>query len=307
MSERDRIGLLAAIFGSGQVPVGIGDDAAVLEGGLVWTVDAQIEETHFRRAWVSWHDVGFRSFMAAASDLAAMGAQPIGALSALALPDDVDDAAFTAIVEGQAEASRAVGAPIVGGNLARGREASITTTLLGRCERPLLRSGARPRDGVWVAGGLGMAAAGLAALQVGGDLLQNTSVQTCIDTWRRPRALVETGLGIAGASAGADVSDGLSRDAANIAEASGVCIVLDELQLRDLAAGALTVVAEGLQRDPLDFVLGGGEDYALLVTSPTPLPGFVRIGYVVVGEGIALLRPDGSTARLEPRGYDHFR
>src|SRR5690606_3745707 len=153
--------------------VGIGDDAAVLEPAsapLVWTIDAQVEGTHFRLDWLSWQDVGWRSFMAAASDLAAMAAEPVAALSALVLADTVDDAALDGLAEGQADAARAVGAPIVGGNIARGRRTSVTTTLCGRAGQPVLRSGARPGDGLWLAGAVGMAAAGLAALEMSTEL-----------------------------------------------------------------------------------------------------------------------------------------
>src|SRR4051812_46191324 len=98
---------------------GIGDDAAVLEtrgtGQLVWTVDAQVEGVHFRRDLASWEDAGWRSFMAAASDLAAMGAEGWCALSALILPRSLDDEALDAIARGQADAAREVEAPVVGG------------------------------------------------------------------------------------------------------------------------------------------------------------------------------------------------
>ncbi|HVJ90016.1 MAG TPA: AIR synthase related protein, partial [Labilithrix sp.] len=85
--EFERIALLAKRFGGPALgtTVGIGDDAAVLApvaSSLVWTVDAQVEGTHFRLDWLGWSDVGWRSFMAASSDLAAMGATPLAALSA---------------------------------------------------------------------------------------------------------------------------------------------------------------------------------------------------------------------------------
>lgn len=102
MNEAGRIALLARIFSTGgdRIEMGIGDDAAVLGLGagdpcrLVWTIDEQVEGSHFRRAFASWHAIGWRSFMAAASDLAAMGAMPWCALSALVVPDDVDDDAL---------------------------------------------------------------------------------------------------------------------------------------------------------------------------------------------------------------------
>ena len=140
MDEAARVAMLARVFGSevraAGVEVGIGDDAAVLRapalGGdlLVWTIDEQVEGTHFRRDLASWSDIGWRSLMAAASDVAAMGARARGVLCALVLPDDVDDAALEAIARGQREAADATGAPVLGGNLARGRVLSIVKRLV---------------------------------------------------------------------------------------------------------------------------------------------------------------------------------
>src|SRR5271170_1311217 len=123
MDEAARVAMLARVLGSdikaAGVEVGIGDDAAVLDlaglGGerLVWTIDEQVEGTHFRRDLASWRDVGWRSFMAAASDVAAMGATPWCALSAVVVPDDVDDAALEALASGQRAAAQDVGAPVV--------------------------------------------------------------------------------------------------------------------------------------------------------------------------------------------------
>ncbi len=291
-SELERIKLLFATFGTGGVRVGIGDDAAVVDvpaSALVWTIDASVEGTHFRRDWLSWEDVGWRSFMAAASDIAAMGAEPTAALSALILPDDVDDQALAALARGQADAARQVGAPIVGGNLARGRETSITTTVLGRATRPITRAGAREGDLVLVAGPLGHAAAGLAALVAGN--MQDAHVSA----WRRPQARIDAGRALAsgGASSAIDVSDGLARDAAHLAEASGVRVVLDEQAL----------LANGVA---LGHVLHGGEDYALLATAAAPIAGFEAIGVIARGSGVALRGRDGRVVDVPPRGFDHF-
>ena len=315
-SELERVALLAATFGrqAAGASVGVGDDAAVLDAvyaPLVWTIDAQVEGTHFRLDWLTWHDVGWRSFMAAASDVAAMGASPVAALSALVLADHVDDAALHELATGQAEASRIVGAPIVGGNLARGAEVSVTTTVLGRVDRNdrgVLRSGARAGDGVYLAGAVGMAAAGLVALQ-SGAAGASADVDACIEAWRRPRALIVEGLAMSTvATAAVDVSDGLSQDAARIAEASSVTLVLDEHLVRACASGPLERAAAALGRDALELALGGGEDYALLVTSASAIPGFARIGTVEPGgAGIVLARADGTRAPVDPRGFDHFR
>lgn len=311
MDERARVERLARVFGGADraagIEIGIGDDAAVLEpfggaGLLVWTIDEQVEGTHFRRELCAWTEVGWRSFVAAASDLAAMGAKPWCALSALVLPDDVDDSAFEQIAVGQRDAARAVGAPIAGGNLARGATLSIATTLLGTCERAISRAGARPGDSLWMAGQVGLAAAGLRALEAGRGGEQ--ALRTAADAWRTPRVRIADGLTMARtASAAIDVSDGLARDAGHVARASGVQILLDQAALE--ADDALVAAARALGVAAIDLALYGGEDYALLAASPLPIEGFRRIGQVREGEGLVLHEPHGDRP-LEPRGFDHF-
>lgn len=298
------------------IRVGIGDDAAVLEaigaGALVWTVDAQVDGTHFRTDWVSWEDVGWRSFMAAASDLAAMGAEPVAALSSLVLAPSIDDAALDAIARGQAAASDEVGAPVVGGNLARGTETSLTTTLLGRAALPVLRSGARVGDALWLAGPVGLAAAGLAWLQGARTPCASPNdahAASCVRAWRRPVARIGHGRALAGvAHAAIDISDGLAHDAAQLAEASGVGFVLDLAAVLAAGGDALAGGSGLLGRAPADFALYGGEDYAVLAASPIDLPGFARIGTVEAWTGGArvYMKTAGATIPVDPRGFDHF-
>jgi thiamine-monophosphate kinase len=307
VTEAWRIAMLQRVLsarGAG-VEVGIGDDAAVLAPvagrRLVWTVDEQVEGTHFRRALLSWQDIGWRSFMAAASDVAAMGAEPWCTLATLVVPDDVDDVALEAIAQGQRAAADALGAPVVGGNLARGPVLSIGTTLLGTCDHAVLRAGAAPGDGLWMAGRVGLAAAGFRALEAGKG--SDASLQAAVDAWRRPTALVAHGRAMAPvAHAAVDVSDGLACDLGHMAEASGVGAVIDESAVLD---AELLAAARALGADALDLALHGGEDYALLAASPTAIDGFRRIGDIVAGRGVALRGPSGQRS-IEPRGFDHF-
>jgi thiamine-monophosphate kinase len=315
VDEIARIAMLAKLLGHRKnaegVEVGIGDDAAVLtvrpgegkEEKLVWTIDEQVEGTHFRRDLLSWRDVGWRSFMAAVSDVAAMGAVPWGVLSAMVLPADVDDAALEAIARGQDEASEAVGAPVVGGNLARGPVFSIATTVLGRAVTPVLRGGAKAGDGLWMAGSVGLAAAGFRALSAGKG--SDPRMGAAVRAWRAPRALIHEGRAMSAvAHAAIDVSDGLARDAGHIAASSRVGIVLDAEAIAQDAA--LREVAAALVVDPLELALHGGEDYALVASSAEPIAGFQRIGDVVAGEGLRL-RTRAGEVPLEPKGFDHFR
>ncbi len=305
MSERSRITKLAAIFSreTANVTVAIGDDAAVLSppaGSLVWTVDEQVEDTHFRFDLLSPEDLGWRSVMAAASDLAAMGARPWCALSSVVLPKLYSEESFEAIVRGQRAACDALAGAMVGGNLARGEKVSISTTWLGTTDRPVTRSGAHSGDRVWLAGDLGLAACGLQAIERGVAV-----PEAALSAWRRPIARIEHGLHMAPqATAAIDVSDGLAGDLEHIANASKIKITLDEYALVAALPAALVVAARALDRDPLDLALDGGEDYAIVCTSPSPITGFIAIGEVSEGQGV-WLRSNKAERRLGP-GFDHF-
>ena len=307
------IARLAERFREGNAPgivLGIGDDAAVLEppreGKLVWTIDEQVEGTHFRRELAGWQDIGWRSFMAAASDLAAMGADPWCALIALSLPADLYDEELDALSGGQHAAALKVGAQVVGGNMTRGEAAVVTTTLLGTCGHAVSRKGARSRDGIWIAGDVGLAAAGLVALE---RATLDERFELAVRAWLRPVARIGDGARMSPvAHAAIDVSDGLAQDLAHLAATSGVCALLDEAALRAHAASAgLRNVAELLSLDELDLMLDGGEDYALVVASDQPIEGFWHAGSFREGEGVMLVCSDGSERELTPHGFDHFR
>lgn len=165
-SESQLVGVLSRVFrhdaAAPNVMLGIGDDAACLRftGKLVVSVDAQVEGTHFRLEWLDLKDLGFRSFQAAISDLAAMGATPVAAVSHLTLPADFRPAELRRLSLGQEQAAAATACPVIGGNLSRGSELSVVTTVLGRAKRYVTRSGARPGDEVWLLGEIGLAPCG---------------------------------------------------------------------------------------------------------------------------------------------------
>jgi thiamine-monophosphate kinase len=313
--------------------VGIGDDAAVLrveKRPLVWTIDAQVEGVHFRRAWLSLADIGARSFHAAASDLAAMGARPVAALSSLVVPEAMSARDVVRLARGQAMAARELSCPIVGGNLSRGGELGVTTTLLGAASTPLLRSGARPGDELWLIGHLGLAAAGLgwlAAHDADGRRdrrvtpatdrprapslapAERRAVRAALAAFRRPHALVRAGRGLAGrARAAIDVSDGLAADAARLADESGVRVVVERAALRRALSPELFTMARLLETDALELAVSGGEDYALLATGEASRrPRFARpIGRVEPGRN-ALLRDEQGALIPLVGGFDHFR
>lgn len=324
--ESARIALLAKIYGDSALPGvvrAIGDDAALLDPGgetLVWTVDVLVEGVHFRSGWLSLEDLGYRATMAAASDIAAMAGRPRGVLCSLVLPTSMGDPQLTALARGRKLAADELGTAIIGGNLARGTELSITTTVLGAAPRPCRRDGARVGDDVLLCGPVGWAAAGRAILSrlESGQLPRHAdrSAQAlCVEAFRRPRARIDAGLQAGPmATAGIDVSDGLARDLARLIQASPqerapIQVVLDETAIVE---PELREVAAAIGEAPLEWALHGGEDYALLITAPADqVPeGFVPIGRCVPatsGHGaVALQSADGSMVAVPPRGFDHF-
>jgi thiamine-monophosphate kinase len=314
LGEFSAIELLARLLRSSveadSIELGIGDDAAILRVGsehLVWTVDASIEGVHFDRRWLTLRDVGWRSFHAAASDLAAMAARPLAALSSLTLPSGFNRAELTALGRGQAEAARSLSCPVIGGNIARGSELGITTTLLGIAKHPLRRSGAREGDELWLVGGVGLAAMGFRLLARGSGQL-SLAERRCVRAWQRPRALVEEGQRLARcAHAAMDVSDGLAGDAAHLARASGVRVEIDGALLEAALPKELSLSARRSGLRALDVALAGGEDYALLAAGPSKKrPPCARcIGKIVAGRGVFIVHANGEREALGP-GFDHL-
>lgn len=302
--------------------VGIGDDAAVLRrprGNLVVSVDASREGSHFDLSWLSLEQAAERSFHAAVSDLAAMGATPLSAVCALELPAGAGRRIFDAIGRGQARAARELDCPVVGGNVASGSCIGFTTTALGYLERqkPLLRSGARVGDEVWLSHEAGWAGLGLHLLQKrlakrdGRRLIFAPGLgkwaKQAVRAWTTPRAKVlESRDWRRRVHSLIDTSDGLASEAQHLGNASGVCVVLEAERLLT-SHGTLVGAAEQLGLEPLDAILYGGEDYALLGTGPRNKrpPGTLVVGHVKRGSGAVLSRGD----QHEPLrvGFDHLR
>ena len=142
---------------------GIGDDAAVLrlDGPVLATCDSQVEGVHWTRELCSPGDVGWRALAVNLSDIAAMGGVPRYALVSLLIPPSVGSAALEDLYAGMVQLARLHGVAIVGGNVSATRgPLAVDVTLLGGAEHPVLRSAARPGDGIWITGSTGKAAAG---------------------------------------------------------------------------------------------------------------------------------------------------
>lgn len=240
--------------------MGPGDDAAVVAGdGIVISSDLSVEGIHFRREWLSPREIGYRAAAAALSDLAAMAARPIGVLASLAVsPADAGDFAAE-VMDGARAAAEGVGGTLLGGDLTRSPGPVILdVTVVGEAGTPVLRSGARAGMEVWVTGELGAAALCVMLLLRGDEPSPSARRRFAAPEprIREARWLAERGV----PAAMLDLSDGLAGDAAHLAAASGVAIVLDAAAIPIHPA----LAAAGVHGDEaFRLATAGGEDYEL--------------------------------------------
>lgn len=292
----------AALHSHSRVLVGSGDDCAVLQhpdSRSVVSTDVLVEGVHFRRDWMSLEQVGLRAAAQNAADIAAMGASAHSAVAAVTIPKNMGEADINALAAGLAKGLESYGYALVGGDLSSGPCLQVAVTVIGDLQGrpPLLRCGAQAGDQVYFAGNLGDSAAGLALL----ERFQNP--QAALNESALPKSLrvlareviaryqvpqvpadLAPQLADAGAHALMDVSDGMSRDGAKIAAASGVVLDLSSSRLEKYAQ-RLAGLASFLGVNSWDWVLGGGEDHGLLCTAPAgfTVPGFTPIGQVLPG------------------------
>ena len=252
----------------GWLTVGIGDDAAVVEPERnrleVLSVDAIVEGIHFDRRFTPPGAIGHRALAVNLSDLAAMGAAPRLALLSFVLPPALLRDDFDALVSGLAALALRHKLHVVGGNLTRSPgPLMIDVTVIGTAKRRqvLTRAGARPGDALYVTGSLGGAAAGLEMLRhtpaplrgedpTGSDP-RAQGLERCANRYLYPEPRVRMGLMLGrnrAASACMDLSDGLADGVRQIAEASGVGIIVDADALPVDAGGARLVRCPGRRR-----------------------------------------------------------
>jgi thiamine-monophosphate kinase len=311
--------------GSGDLWLGIGDDAAILasKGSTEWVLscDAYFEGVHFLDKWHSADSIGYKALARAASDLAAMGASPRLFLLTLALPPNRAGAWLDQFLGGMARAARLLGMKLAGGDTTKSPQVLISITVLGKVApgHALTRAGARPRDLIYVSGRLGRAQLGLDLIR--GGLGRRRPLQSLLRPHLYPRIRVELGSWLARrgmASAMMDLSDGLSTDLTRMCAASGVgaCLRADRIPCVTIPAGFLKRLGK-LRLDPLKMALHGGDDYELLFTVPRRkvkrlrgAPGFqelTAIGEITRDKRIVILGDDGRARSLESRGWDPFR
>ncbi|AOW15012.1 thiamine-phosphate kinase [Hydrogenophaga crassostreae] len=308
-----------------QVALGIGDDCALLTPTpghqLAISSDMLVQGRHFFPD-VDPASLGHKALAVNLSDLAAMGASPLGFTLALALPeiDDVWLAAFASGLFGLAEAHAC---PLVGGDTTRG-PLNICVTVFGevRPDRALRRDAARPGHDIYLSGCTGEARLALALMQNTSWATENTTenalkqVRTRLE---RPSPRLAMGQALAAITQGSspiaaiDISDGVAGDLGHILAASGTGAELHWAELP--VAPALAHLPRAWQEECL---LRGGDDYELVFTaSPGHRDAIVaaakachtslhRIGQITAGPGLTLLDPSGQRTALVTRGFDHF-
>lgn len=308
-AEFDRIREIVRVLGA-QAP-GLGDDCGLVREGkgfYALSTDVSVEGVHFRTEWIGPEEIGWRATAGALSDLAAEGAEPIGVLSAVAVPPGAESS-LPALMSGVGAAAKFAGALVLGGDLSSGSGWSVTVTVLGRTEEPVTRGGAGPGDRLWVTGTLGGARAALEAWRRGEIPAPGARAR-----FAHPEPRVAAGLWLArhGAQAMLDLSDGLGSDAGHLAAASKVALDID-LNAIPLAPE----VAEEARRCGVSaprFAAEAGEDYELLVALPRDFDEadafadecgilLTAIGTARKGSGVRFRQ---GTQELQLRGFDHF-
>ncbi len=296
---------------AGEEGRGLTDDAAVLAPPpgreLVLTVDQMLEDVHF----LPGDDpalIARKLLRRNLSDLAAMGAVPLGYLLTIALPDGVGENWLAGFSQGLAQDQKIFNIKLFGGDSSSSRgKISLSATLIGHVApgAALSRNGARAGDGIWVSGTIGDAALGLQARL--GRLADPSGFLTARSLLPEPRV----GLALAGVvSAAIDVSDGLVQDLGHMCKGAGLSAVI--------RAGLVPVspAAAACGEAALEARLTGGDDYELLLAVP---PGqgealkaacgdlrVTKIGMFQAGNGVHVLNDSGAMMQFTKPGWRHF-
>jgi thiamine-monophosphate kinase len=296
---------------SGDVLLGIGDDAAVvsIRSGqrLAVAVDTIVAGVHFPER-TDAADIGYRALAVNLSDLAAMGAVPKWMTLSLSLPAN-DEAWLDRFAQGLFELARKFNVQLIGGDTVRG-PLVVTIQIAGWVEsnRWLTRSGAQVGDLLFVSGHVGDAAGGLAVIQESKS--ESEATRYLERRFLRPEPRISLGRELREiASASMDISDGLLTDLDKLCAASGVGAQIDVDRLPISSRLLSTFDANRA----LNFALAGGDDYEILFTAhaadrarlqnlKTPI---TQIGRITAERAVLCLR-NGSKFEPAARGYDHF-
>lgn len=310
------------------VRLGVADDCAVFVSSpqthIATSTDLLIEGRHFFSD-VHPFALGHKALAVNLSDLAAMGAKPIGCLLGLALPK-MDDAWLKEFSRGFYQLADQMQCPLIGGDTTRSEQGiTLSVTVFGEVSPPyLVRSGAKVGDTIWVSGYLGDAHTALEILlkaHQGLSLSQQEQQRLALtrQALEYPQPRVSLGMALHGlAHAVIDISDGLLQDLGHILEQSRVCAKVHENQL------PVSQHIQDVERDKKrQAVLAGGDVYELCFTAPAtstpalhalshqlgiPLTPIGQIEALVESETtlLTVVDAEGNDIVLNEKGFDHF-
>ena len=278
------------------------DDTAITEfdsTNLISTTDMLIHSRHFPNN-MSYFDMGFKSVTVNVSDLAAMGADPLGFLLAIALPKDLEVDFFKQIIDGVIKACQYYQIPLIGGDTNEASEIIITGTALGLAEKPLMKNTYSKGDLIAVTGPIGLAALGFHI---------NSPDNIYTKKALKPKARIREGLILRDfATSATDITDGLASELYEIKKDDfGFMIYEEMLDITD----DYKQRANDLNLDYLDLILHVGEDFELLFTikkdNLEKLPIDCRvIGEVTDSGAVEITLENGFVDEIENRGYEHY-
>ncbi len=298
--------------------IGIGDDCAVVKVGkkyLLYSIDSMVQDVHFDINLNSnWDDVGYKAIVRAISDIAAMGGTPEYVLIALALRKDFTEKMFKNLLKGIGLAVRKYGIKLLGGDITSSGVISITVSAIGSCEsKPVLRSGAKRGDDIYITGFTGLSSMGLYILKEGIRLRES---KIFIDSYKRPTPKIEVGINlIKYANSMIDISDGLVGDLKHILEESKVGAIIEKhlIPVHDI----FFKISPNIREIMYEHILNGGDDYELLFTAPPKFreeiynlsmklnTKITRIG-VIINKGL-YIRENSNLLAIKSKSYEHFK
>ena len=279
------------------------DDTAVTQfssTNLISTCDMLIQSRHFPEN-MSYFNMGFKSVTVNVSDLAAMGAEPLGFLLAIAIPKDLELESFKKIIDGVLSACDYYSIPLIGGDTNEASEIIISGTALGSCDEPLMMDNYSIGDVVAVTGDIGLAALGFEL-----EDFNNIYVKKAL----KPLARINEGITLknSGATSATDITDGLASELYQIKKDSfGFMIYEELLNISD----EYKEYCKNLDLNYLDLIFHVGEDFELLFTMPKEKLKNLDIDYRVIGEVtgsdvVELTLENGFVEKIKNKGYEHY-
>lgn len=305
--------------------IGIGDDCAVIPANehedWVVTTDMLIEGVHFIRESITPEELGYKCLAVNLSDIASMGAMPMGSFLSIAIPTSISVEYLDEFMDGYLKLSEFYHTPLLGGDTTRSlQHLAINIVAIGKCAKgeAKMRSHGMVGDIVAVTGNLGDSAAGLQLILKG--IKETVDHSTLIEKHHAPHPRILEGQffsGKASVHAMMDISDGIGSDLYHLLRGSrlGAIVNLECLPLSE----ELKRVSEQNGWDPLDLAVGGGEDYELLLTIAAD--DFVKlnhqfastfghplypIGSLIKGEPLIDWRLSNKTHSMAQKGFNHF-